>query len=111
MANKTLARDSIYEQKFGTRHRGAGRPTGDVEPLFASAGINLAEVDPVLVNVAKRRAYAVVHEEGRERLAEVFKKELKVLKRRGVQRVAQDSGKRLKDFNDDVDEVVGKGTK
>jgi len=92
MRDKSLARDSIYEQMFGTRHRGAGRPTGDTEPLFASAGVDLTTVDVVLVNVAKRRAYAVVHEEQRERLADVFMRELKVLQRRGVVQVMLDAG-------------------
>lgn len=58
-----------------------------MEPLFVAEG-----VDPILVSVAKRRAYAVVHEEQRQRMAEVFALELKVLKRRGLVQVATDAG-------------------
>lgn len=52
-------------------------------------------VSPVIVSVAKRRAYAVVHEEQRERMAEVFRAELKVLRRRGETQVAADAGVKL----------------
>ena len=88
---ETLSKASPYEQTFGTRHRRVGRPVGDVEPLFAGA-----DADPVIALIAKRRAYAVVHEEQRERLAEVFAKELRVLKRRGLEVVAADAGVKLK---------------
>lgn len=91
---RTLSRESVYEQTFGTRHRRAGRPVGDTEPLFGGV-----EADPVIVAVAKRRAYAVVHEEQRDRLRDVFDRELKVLKRRGVEVVAKDAGVALKDNN------------
>jgi hypothetical protein len=50
---------------------------------------------PVLLRAAERRAYAVVHEENRERLSEVFGVELKVLRRRGVEEVARDIGAKL----------------
>lgn len=86
---------SPYEQTFQTRHRGVGRPSGDTEPLFGSV-LNGREVDPLIVLIAKRRAYAVVHEEQRERLAEVFDKEMAVLRRRGIETVAADAGVALK---------------
>lgn len=91
MAEK-LSTASPYEQKFKTRHRRAGRPIGDVEPLFAGV-----DADPVIAMIAKRRAYAVVHEENRDRLYEVFHQELKVLRRRGLAQVAADSGVKLKE--------------
>ena len=84
-----LSTASIYEQTFRTRHRGAGRPARDSageDILFSADGVH-----PVLVKVAQRRAFAVVHEEQRERLREVFGVELKVLKRRGVEEVARDA--------------------
>jgi hypothetical protein len=89
MAGKTLSKASEYEQTFGTRHRGPGRPRvmEDGEVLFPSG-----DVHPVLVRVAQRRAYAVVHEENRERLHELYLSELAVLKRRGLTVVAEDSG-------------------
>ena len=86
----TLSKASVYEQTFGTRHRRVGRPA-DSEPLFAVG----PEVDPVLALVAKRRAYAVVAHEQRDRLQEVFAAELKVLRRRGLEQVAADAGIRL----------------
>ena len=90
MASETLSKASPYEQTFGTRHRRVGRPTGDVEPLFAGA-----DADPVIALIAKRRAYAVVHEEQRERMQEIFAAELRVLKRRGLAVVAADAGVKL----------------
>lgn len=97
-----LSSASTYEQMFRTRHRTAGRPRReDGEPLFgdlaagaagsATGGAGAA----VLRRIAERRAYAVVHEEQRARLREVFEAELKVLKRRGVEEVARDAGIRL----------------
>lgn len=86
-----LSAASPYEQTFKTRHRRVGRPVGDNEPLFAGV-----DADPVIALIAKRRAYAVVHEEQRDRLKEVFDKELRVLKRRGLEVVAQDAGVKLK---------------
>lgn len=86
----SLSTASPYEQLFGTRHRQVGRPTG-TEPLFSAP-----EVDPVIALIAKRRAYAVVHEEQRDRMSEVFAAELKVLKRRGLSVVAADAGVALK---------------
>lgn len=86
-----LSTASIYEQLFQTRHRRAGRPLGDTKPLFAGT-----DADPLIQMVAKRRAYAVVHEEQRDRLKQVFDTELRVLKRRGVTTVAADAGVKLK---------------
>lgn len=85
-----LSSASPYEQMFETRHRRVGRPSGSdrSESLFAVGGA----VHPLLASVAKRRAHAVVLEEQRDRLAEVFGAELKVLKRRGVEQVASDVG-------------------
>jgi hypothetical protein len=84
----TLSKSSEYEQKFRTRHRTPGRPTDteDVEPLFPAG-----DAHPVLANVARRRAYALVHEENKDRLREVFASELKVLRRRGLETVAEDA--------------------
>jgi hypothetical protein len=89
---KTLSKASIYETMFGTRHRGPGRPndTDDTEPLFPTGNTHV-----LLADVAMRRAYAVVHEENKARLREVFTKELKVLERRGVEQVAVDSNRDL----------------
>jgi len=88
MAKNNLSSASTYEQMFRTRHRRSGRPVrSDDEPLFGGV-----DVEPVLRRVAERRAYAVVHEEQRARLREVFEGELKVLRRRGVEEVARDSG-------------------
>lgn len=104
MAEKTSRRGlnpaSIYEAMFKTRHRRSGRPAlgepgGDGETLFPSGGAH-----PLLVRVAERRAVAVVHEEQRSRLNEVFRKELAVLARRGVQEVAEDIG-----YKGDLDKV------
>lgn len=82
-----LSSASPYENLFKTRHRGRGRPDGEAEPIFEGGG-----ADPLLVAVAKRRAYSVVHEEQRDRMREIFTQELKVLKRRGVDVVARDIG-------------------
>jgi hypothetical protein len=89
-AKVSLSSASIYEQLFGVRHRRAGRPSGDTEPVFVAP-----DVDPLIALVAKRRAYAVIHEENKDRLAAVFNKELAVLKRRGVAEVARDAGVKL----------------
>lgn len=91
MGRENLSTASPYEQTFKTRHRRAGRPLGDVDPLFAGS-----DADPVIALVAKRRAYAVVHQEQRARLQEVWESELKVLKRRGLSVVAADAGVKLK---------------
>lgn len=85
----TLSEASPYEKTFGTRHRRVGRPA-DREPLFLAP-----DVDPLIALIAKRRAFAVVHEEQRERMADVFAQELKVLRRRGVKQVAKDAGVKL----------------
>lgn len=85
-----LSAASIYETMFQTRHRRSGRPErldGDDSVLFETGDLH-----PVLARAAQRRAYAVLHEEGRERLREIFAVELKVLKRRGVEEVAADTG-------------------
>lgn len=86
-----LSNASVYEQMFGTVHRGVGRPMGDVEPLFASAA-DLKSYDAGVVSAAKRRAYAVVHAEQRVRLREVFVRELKVLARRNRSNGSRVSG-------------------
>lgn len=98
----SLSAVSVYEQMFGTRHRSVGRPAGDVEPVFVDP--TGGGVDPLLLSVAKRRAYAVVHQENRERLAEVFAVELKVLRRRGVKVVAGDVGVNLPDDDEAEDD-------
>jgi len=92
MAALQLSKESPYEKVFGVRHRGSGRPTGSGEDgaVFPRAVHN--GVDPLIVAVAKRRAYAVIHQEQRERLSEIFAAEVGVLKRRGVVRVARDVG-------------------
>jgi hypothetical protein len=95
MANKSkgkaLSVASPYEQLFRTRYRSVGRPSGDAEPLFAAP-----DADPDIAAVAKRRAYAVVHEEQRERLSELFERELRVLNRRGKDEVMADVGRRVR---------------
>lgn len=101
MGVKSLSKASPYEMTFNTRHRSVGRPAGDVEPLFSVGGM----VDPVIAMIAKRRAYAVVHQEQRDRLAEVFDAELKVLKRRGLETVAEDAGVKLKGAEESVSET------
>jgi len=88
---KTLSKASEYEQLFGTRHRGPGRPVGsDGEVLFPAV-----DVHPALSRLAARRAFAVVHEEQRDRLADLYAKELTVLKRRGLPQVAVDCNLRI----------------
>lgn len=89
----TLSKASVYEQTFRTRHRTPGRPTDveDTEPMFSAP-----EVDPVIVRVATRRAYAVLHNSYKDELRSLFAKELAVLRRRGVETVAADAGIRLK---------------
>lgn len=89
-SGERLSSASPYEQRFETRHRRVGRPSGSESSasLFAVG----AGVHPLLAAVAKRRAHAVLLEEHRERLGELFGAELKVLKRRGVQQVASDVG-------------------
>jgi hypothetical protein len=98
MATESLSKASPYEVLFRTRHRGPGRPAEDdgldTEPMFAYEG------HPVFQRVAQRRAYAVVHEENKDRLREVFRKELKVLERRGLETVAADSRIRLAEDSD-----------
>ena len=96
----SLSAASPYEQAFKTRQRRVGRPQGDVEPLFGTL-LNGRAVHPVIALVAKRRAYAVIAEEQRRRLAEVFDRELKVLSRRGVEVVAKDAGVKLKTEGED----------
>lgn len=86
-----LSEDSEYEQRFGTRHRGRGRPSG-VGPLMDGVG-----VDPLLVRIAKNRAFAVVHDEQTDRLRALFTAELAVLRKRGVSRVAKDVGVELEE--------------
>lgn len=88
MANKTLSKSSPFEQAFKTRYRGPGRPPG--EEVFETA-----DVHPLIKRQAQRRAFAVVHGENRDRLNEVYRAELAVLKRRGVEAVAEDCGVEL----------------
>lgn len=102
---ESLSKASPYEQAFGTRHRKVGRPSGDTEPLFGTV-LNGRDVDPVIALVAKRRAYAVVNEEQRDRLAEVFSAELRVLARRGVEVVAADAGVKLAVNEDGVSRIT-----
>ena len=90
-----LSKASPYEQKFGTRHRSVGRPSGDVEPVFPGN-----DREPLLVDVARRRAYALVHEENKATLNAYFEKELKVLERRGVEVVAADTGRKVRAAGD-----------
>lgn len=86
MAKQNLSPASIYERTFKTRQRSVGRPA-DAEPVFAPV-----DVDPVIRTIAQRRAYAVVHEENKGRLAEVFIAEVGVLRRRGAEQAAKDAG-------------------
>lgn len=86
----SLSKASAFEQKFGVRHRGVGRPAGmsrdDV--LFPRTG-----GDPeAMCRIAIRRAYAVVHEENRDRLTALYRAELAVLRRRGLEQVLSDAG-------------------
>lgn len=107
---KRLSPQSEYEQMFKTRHRRAGRP-----PAAAASGLDEnrgvlfdgSDSDPILVRVAQRRSFAIVHEENRERLAQLFKAELKVLRRRGVAEVAADAGISLQTVEDIENERVG----
>ena len=95
---QNLSKASTYEQTFRTRHRGSGRPAigepggDDSTTLFPSK-----DRHPLLVRVAQRRAYAVVHYEQRERLAELYEQEMKVLTRRELEEVARDVGTPLDD--------------
>lgn len=101
-SNVSLSKASPYEQKFGTRYRGSGRPVReDDDPLFPADG-----ADRLLVRTAARRAFAVVHEEQRARLREVYRQELAVLKRRGVEQVKKDLGLTLVQSNLTDDEEV-----
>lgn len=84
----TLSDKSVYESLFGVRHRGPGRPGS--ETMFPGDG-----VPRLIADLARRRAYAVVHEEQRPRLREVYFTEVDVLKRRGLARVAADAGYEL----------------
>lgn len=83
----TLAKDSIYEQKFGTRHRRSGRPSGGNDVIFPSEGVH-----PVIQRLASRRAMAIVMEENKDRLEALYHTERKVLQRRGLKQVAADAG-------------------
>lgn len=86
----TLSKISVYEQLFKTRHRGSGRPAAgsvDDEPLFPAG-----DRHPLIVRVAQRRAYAVIHEENKARLRELFASEVRVLGKRGPEQVAADAG-------------------
>lgn len=81
---------------FKTRHRRPGRPADSGgEPLFPSGNAH-----PLVVRIAERRAFAVVHAEQRERLSEVFHNELKVLSRRELSEIAEDAGIKLMSAGD-----------
>lgn len=67
--------------------------------LFPTDG----EVHPRLRSIAERRAFAVVHEENRARLSEVFLKELRVLKRRDISEVFADAGLKYEPTAEDVE--------
>ena len=69
---------SPYETLFKTRHRRPGRPDA-AEPIFPSGAY-----PPPVVDAARRRAFAVLHEEGKARLAELFVAEAAVLNERFV---------------------------
>lgn len=83
MSKQTLSPKSPFEQTFKTRYRGPGRPSSSdtFEPVDAH---------PLLKKQAQRRAFAVVHENSKDDLNEIFLAELAVLKRRGVEQVAKD---------------------
>lgn len=55
---------------------------------------------PLVVRIAERRAFAVVHAEQRQRLSEVFHTELKVLGRRDLAEIAEDAGVQLTSAGD-----------
>jgi hypothetical protein len=101
MANdkkQTLSKASPYEQKFKTRHRGSGRPTADdldLEPVFP-----MGDSNPTVAAIARRRAYAVVHEEEKDRLREVFRAELRVLNRRDIAEVFEDAHIKVQTLDD-----------
>jgi hypothetical protein len=105
MANapkQTLSKASPYEQLFKTRYRGSGRPTADdldLEPVFP-VGNN----HPAIAGIAKRRALAVVHEQEKDRLRELFHAELKVLNRRDEAEVLADARIRVQTLADIEDE-------
>ena len=85
MATKSLSPKSPFESIFKTRYRGPGRPA-------ESETFSPVDVHPVIKQQAQRRAYAVLHEESKARLDEVFLEEVAVLRRRGVEVVAADCG-------------------
>lgn len=90
MATQSLSKASAYEQLFRTRQRRAGRPTEegiDTEPLFPAGNLH-----PIVQRIAQRRAYAVVHEENKDRLRELYAAEARVLGRRDLEDVAADAG-------------------
>src|SRR5690606_26695555 len=97
----SLSKASPYEQRFGTRHRRVGRPSGS-EAESGSPCAGVGDVHPLLATLAKRSATAVVLDANRSRLAELFRAELKVLKRRGVSRVAEDAGVKLPETEQEV---------
>lgn len=76
--NGVLDPRSPYESLFKTRHRRPGRPS-EAEPIFPSGAY-----PPPVVDSARRRAFAVLHEEGKGRLAELFALEAVVLNERFV---------------------------
>lgn len=82
-----LAKDSKYEQMFGVRHRRSGRPGGGNDVIFPGEGMH-----PLIQRIAARRATAVVLEEQKDRLADLFRREARVLEERGLKQVAADAG-------------------
>lgn len=88
----TLSADSLYEQRFGTRYRGRGRPAGSGAGSDVFAG---TDAHPLLVRAARQRTLAVVFDEQRKRMGEVFRAELAVLRKRGLKVVARDEGVEL----------------
>lgn len=90
-----LSSASEYEQTFQVRHRPPGRPSrDDDEPLFPRG-----DIPDLIGRVAERRAYAVIHEKYRDELGAIYRNEVKVLLRRGVQVVATDVGVKVPDLD------------
>jgi hypothetical protein len=67
---------SLYEKMFRTRARGKGRPPGGdvIFPIREKEHKDLAQL-------ARQRAFAIVLEENKDRLSELFESEYKVLER------------------------------
>ena len=87
-----MATTSIYETTFGTRHRPVGRPAKSEDGAAGEVLFPAGNAAPLIASIARRRAYAVLHQESRERLAEIFAIELSVLNQRGEDQVRKDVG-------------------